>query len=130
MALILHTESTFPDQWLYIHDPNLKVGRIQNFINWSSDMLDGSGRLCYGMEYFCFENDDLWSKSDQELIRLATEELERLGLAKTGEVVDGCVVRQPKAYPVYDEEYQMRIDLIKNSLLRSLSSPRCGTCHC
>jgi protoporphyrinogen oxidase len=116
VALILHTKSTFPDQWLYIHDPDLKVGRIQNFINWSPDMLDGSGRLCYGMEYFCFENDDLWSKSDQDLISLATQELEQLGLAKTGEVVDGCVVRQPKAYPVYDEEYQSRIDLIKTSL--------------
>jgi protoporphyrinogen oxidase len=116
VALILNTPSTFPDQWLYIHDPNLKVGRIQNFTNWSPDLLDGSGRLCYGMEYFCVENDGLWRQTDQDLIHFATEELVQLKLANPGDVVDGCVVRQPKAYPVYDEHYQSRIDQIKTSL--------------
>ncbi|MFM9046470.1 MAG: NAD(P)/FAD-dependent oxidoreductase [Cyanobium sp.] len=118
VALILNIPSTFPDQWLYIHDPALKVGRIQNFKNWSPALLDGSGRLCYGMEYFCFETDALWNEPDQDLIHFATQELIQLGLARPGDVVDGCVVRQPKAYPVYDEFYQHRIDLIKESLAR------------
>lgn len=116
VALILKNRPTFPDQWLYIHDPDLKVGRIQNFKNWSPAMLDGSGRLCYGMEYFCFENDALWSLPDQDLIAFATEELIQLQLADAGDVVDGCVVRQAKAYPVYDKHYQRQIDLIRASL--------------
>lgn len=116
VALVLRPGPTFPDQWLYIHDPALKVGRIQNFQNWSLEMVDGSGRMCYGMEYFCFQDDDLWKRSEQDLIRLATQELEALGLAKPGAVVDGCVVKQPKAYPVYDDHYQSRIDTIKTAL--------------
>lgn len=116
VALILNPVETFPDQWLYIHDPGFKVGRIQNFKNWSPDLLDGSGRLCYGMEYFCFQDDGLWSLSDQQLIALATQELEQLGLAQAGDVVDGCVVRQPRAYPVYDANYQEHIELIKKTL--------------
>ena len=116
VALILNSQTTFPDQWLYIHNPDLSVGRIQNFKNWSSEMLDGSGRLCYGMEYFCFENDDLWRQSDQDLIAFAARELIQLGLANPGDVVDGCVVRQAKAYPVYDDQYQSKIDTIKTSL--------------
>jgi protoporphyrinogen oxidase len=116
VALILRDGPTFPDQWLYIHDPGLKVGRIQNFQNWSPEMVDGSGNMCYGMEYFCFEHDDLWRRPDQELVSLATDELIALGLAKPGDVIDGCVVRQPKAYPVYDEYYQSRIKTIKTAL--------------
>jgi len=118
VALVLRPGSTFPDQWLYIHDPNLKVGRIQNFQNWSPEMVDGSGHMCYGMEYFCFKDDALWRLTDQELISLATQELIDLGLAKTGDVVDGCVVKQPKAYPVYDDQYQSRIDTIKGALAK------------
>jgi protoporphyrinogen oxidase len=116
VALILRPGQTFPDQWIYIHDPALQVGRIQNFQNWSPELVDGSGKMCYGMEYFCFQGDSLWSLSDQELIKLATEELIALGLAKPGDVVDGCVVKQPKAYPVYDDQYQERIAIIKNAL--------------
>lgn len=116
VALILRPGPSFPDQWLYIHDPALKVGRIQNFQNWSPDMVDGSGRLCYGMEYFCFQNDDLWQSPDKDLIQMATLELESLGLAKPGDVVDGCVVRQAKAYPVYDDDYQAKIQTIKTAL--------------
>ena len=116
VALILRPNPTFPDQWLYIHDPNLKVGRIQNFQNWSPDMVDGSGRRCYGMEYFCFEGDDLWNLADEALIQLATKEVVALGLAETEDVLDGCVVRQSKAYPVYDENYEARIKTIKDTL--------------
>ena len=116
VALILKPIHTFPDQWLYIHDPNLKVGRIQNFQNWSPEMVDGSGRRCYGMEYFCFEGDDLWNLANEDLINLATKEVVALGLAETSDVVDGCVVRQAKAYPVYDENYKARIKTIRESL--------------
>ena len=116
VALILRPGPSFPDQWLYIHDPDLQVGRIQNFANWSPEMVDGSGRRCYGMEYFCFRQDVIWNLADQELIALATEELVSLGLAEPGEVVDGCVVRQAKAYPVYDDTYQSRIDTIRAGL--------------
>lgn len=116
VALILRPGPSFPDQWLYIHDPDLKVGRIQNFQNWSPEMVDGSGRLCYGMEYFCSRGDELWSQTDQQLIALATRELQSLGLAKPGDVIDGCVVKQPKAYPVYDDHYQRHIETIRNAL--------------
>lgn len=118
VALILRPGPSFPDQWLYIHDPDLQVGRIQNFASWSPEMVDGSGRRCYGMEYFCFSHDVIWNLSEQELIALAAKELEALGLAESGEVVDGCVVRQAKAYPVYDDTYQSRIDAIKAGLAR------------
>lgn len=116
VALILRPGPSFPDQWLYIHDQDLQVGRIQNFANWSPEMVDGSGRRCYGMEYFCFRHDAIWTCSDQELIALATKELEALGLTEPGEVVDGYVVRQSKAYPVYDDTYQSRIKTIQNGL--------------
>jgi protoporphyrinogen oxidase len=118
VALILRPGPSFPDQWLYIHEPNLQVGRIQNFESWSPEMVDGSGRRCYGMEYFCFSHDAIWNHSDQELIAMAASELEVLGLAQADEVIDGCVVRQPKAYPVYDDTYQERIDVIKDGLAR------------
>lgn len=118
VALILRPGPSFPDQWLYIHDPDLQVGRIQNFASWSPEMVDGSGRRCYGMEYFCFSHDVIWNLSEQELIALAAKELEALGLAESGEVVDGFVVRQAKAYPVYDDTYQSRIDAIKAGLAR------------
>lgn len=118
VALILRPGPSFPDQWLYIHDPDLQVGRIQNFENWSPFMVDGSGRRCYGMEYFCFSQDEIWHCSDQELLAFAAKELEALGLADKGDVVDGCVVRQAKAYPVYDDTYQTRIEFIKTGLSR------------
>lgn len=116
VALILKPGPSFPDQWLYIHDPELQVGRIQNFENWSPEMVDRSGRRCYGMEYFCFRHDALWSLPDRELITRAAQELEALGLAESGDVIDGCVVRQAKAYPVYDDDYQSQIETIKEGL--------------
>ncbi len=71
---------------------------------------------CYGMEYFCFEGDGLWTSSDDDLIALATRELVTLGLAKPEDIVDGTVVRQPKAYPVYDDGYQQRVDAVRREL--------------
>jgi len=104
VALILKDKPSFPDNWIYIHDPELKVGRIQNYAAWSEFMVPASGS-CVGMEYFCQDGDDFWKKPDAELIAFAAQELARLGLAAEGAVADGCVVRQAKAYPVYDDTY-------------------------
>ncbi len=105
VALILEREDLFPDNWIYIHTPGVKVGRIQNFNNWSRAMVPEAGRTCLGMEYFCFEGDGLWTSSDADLIELAKKELGMLGLADPNLVVDGTVVRMPKAYPIYDGAY-------------------------
>ncbi|HET6680153.1 MAG TPA: NAD(P)/FAD-dependent oxidoreductase [Gemmatimonadaceae bacterium] len=105
VALIIDEENLFPDNWIYIHTPGVKVGRIQNFNNWSRAMVPQPGKTCLGLEYFCFEGDGLWSSADEDLVALATAELGQLGLADASRVVDGTVVRMPKAYPVYDSVY-------------------------
>ncbi|HSA54348.1 MAG TPA: NAD(P)/FAD-dependent oxidoreductase [Gemmatimonadaceae bacterium] len=105
VALMIAQEPLFPDNWIYIHTPGVKVGRIQNFNNWSRAMVPEPGKTCLGMEYFCFEGDNLWASADADLIAVARRELGELGLADPAKVVDGCVVRMPKAYPVYDGEY-------------------------
>jgi protoporphyrinogen oxidase len=116
VALILKESVSFEDQWLYIHDPEYRVGRIQNFKNWSPELLDGSGNACYGMEYFCDVGDAIWSQTDGQLISLATKERTELELAAQGDVIDGHVVRQARAYPVYDDSYQAHRATIKNAL--------------
>ncbi|HEV8444157.1 MAG TPA: NAD(P)/FAD-dependent oxidoreductase [Steroidobacteraceae bacterium] len=113
VALILDTEKLFPDNWIYIHTPGVKVGRIQNFNNWSAAMVPEPGRTCLGMEYFCFEGDGLWAATDAELIQLATRELEQLGLAPAGLVRDGTVIRTRKAYPIYDAAYRGHLDAVR-----------------
>lgn len=113
VALILDRENLFPDNWIYIHTPGVKVGRIQNFNNWSRAMVPDPGRTCLGLEYFCFRGDGLWSSSDADLIALASRELESLGLAPAGQVVDGTVIRMPKAYPIYDADYRQRLDRVR-----------------
>ena len=110
VALIVDKEPLFPDNWIYIHDPGVKVGRIQNFNNWSRALVPDANRTCLGLEYFCFEGDGLWTSSDAELIELAKREVERLGLVDAKLVVDGTVVRVPKAYPIYDAEYRGHLD--------------------
>jgi protoporphyrinogen oxidase len=96
----------------------LQVGRIQNFNNWSAAMVPEAGHTCLGMEYFCFEGDGLWSSPDEELIALATRELDALGLGESGRVVDGTVVRMPKAYPVYDAAYREHLDKVQEYIDR------------
>ena len=103
----------FDDQWLYVHDPDVQVGRIQNFKAWSPDMVPCDGRRCLGMEYFCFEGDGLWSSTDAALVEKASRELVRLGLARRGEIRDGFVIRQEKAYPIYDEGYAQRVEIVR-----------------
>jgi len=116
IALILEDKKTFTDNWIYIHDPSVKVGRIQNFKSWSPDLLPKENLNCYGLEYFCFEGDPLWTSPDADLIRLATAELVKIGLAGPDDVLDGCVIRQPKAYPIYDDDYKKHIVTIRNEL--------------
>ena len=113
VALILPDRDVFSDNWIYIHDPSVKVGRIQNFKSWSPEMIPDPAMTCYGLEYFCFEGDGLWASSDEALIALAKKELEQIGLAKATDVTDGCVVRQKKAYPVYDDEYAQHVDTLR-----------------
>jgi protoporphyrinogen oxidase len=113
VALVLKERNRFSDNWIYIHDPGVKVGRIQNFRSWSPEMVPDPSLACYGLEYFCFEGDGMWTSSDAELIALAERELLKIGLAEPGDVVDGCVVRQPKAYPVYDDSYAEQVETIQ-----------------
>ena len=116
VMLILKERNMFDDNWIYIHDPSVKVGRIQNFRSWSPEMVPDPDKACYGLEYFCFENDGLWTSSDAELIELAKRELMQIGLARDGDVVDGCVVRQKKAYPVYDDDYSKHVATIRDEI--------------
>jgi hypothetical protein len=106
VCLIVNQPELFPDNWIYIHDPQVKVGRIQNFKNWSPEMVPDQAKTSLGLEYFCTEGDVLWSLPDAELIELGKREVDRLGLASYGDIADGCVVRVPKAYPVYDSDYR------------------------
>ncbi|MEW5917591.1 MAG: FAD-dependent oxidoreductase, partial [Gemmatimonadota bacterium] len=114
VALILDQEHLFPDNWIYIHTPGVKVGRIQNFNNWSRAMVPDAGKTCLGLEYFCFEGDGLWTMADADLVKLATRELGELGLADPTKVVDGAVVRMPKAYPVYDAQYRDHLNVVRS----------------
>lgn len=116
VALIVKDRNVFDDNWIYIHDPEVKVGRIQNFKSWSPEMVPDPSLTCYGLEYFCFEGDGLWTASDRELICLAGDELVKLKLASREDIVDGVVVRQPKAYPVYDDGYQERVSIIREEI--------------
>jgi protoporphyrinogen oxidase len=116
VALIIDQAELFPDNWIYIHDPGVRVGRIQNFKNWSADMVPDPRFTVLGLEYFCTENDDLWSSTDEQLIAIAKKEIAILGLADKSKVVDGAVVRQPKAYPLYDHDYRTNVAKVREFL--------------
>jgi protoporphyrinogen oxidase len=119
VALILKDRGgVFNDNWIYIHDPNVKVGRIQNYKSWSPEMVPDPAYTSYGLEYFCFEGDGLWNLSDSELIELAKHEVAQIRLAKYEDVTDGCVVRQRKAYPVYDDRYAQNVAVIREEIER------------
>ncbi len=116
VALICKGTGLFPDNWIYIHDKNVKVGRVQNFGNWSPEMVPDPGNSCLGLEYFCFEGDELWNSPDKELIELGKKEVDFLNLVPANTVLDGAVVRMPKAYPVYDGTYQQGLAAIRQFL--------------
>ena len=116
VALVIDKRELFPDNWIYIHDPDVKVGRIQNFKNWSPSMVPNPDKTCLGLEYFCFEGDGLWTMSDSDLIDLGRKELGILGLVNPADVEDGSVVRMPKAYPVYDGTYAEALRTVREFL--------------
>jgi protoporphyrinogen oxidase len=113
VALIAKNGERMPDNWIYIHDPSVKVGRVQNFASWSPEMVPDPRHVSLGMEYFCFEGDGLWSMADADLVEMAKSEIARIGLIRADDVVDACVIRQPKAYPVYDEDYIAHVEQIR-----------------
>jgi protoporphyrinogen oxidase len=116
VVLICRDKDAFTDNWIYIHDPSVTVGRIQNFKSWSPYMVPDPTMACYGLEYFCFEGDGLWASSDEDLIALGKKEIAQIGLTDPNSVLDGYVVRQPKAYPVYDHEYKDHLATIREDL--------------
>ena len=115
VALVVPESDGFPDNWIYIHSPDVQVGRIQNFGSWSPFLVK-DGMTCLGLEYFVFEGDEMWSTPDDELIRMGSIELQRLNLARVDDVKAGYVVRMPKAYPVYDEGYKDAVDVLRGWL--------------
>jgi protoporphyrinogen oxidase len=116
VALIVNKAELFPDNWIYLHDPDIVAGRIQNFKNWSPDMVPDPSKTCLGLEYFCFEGDGLWASSDEDLVKLGSQDLMKLRMCKPEEILGGFVVRQPKAYPVYDDEYKRHVRTIRDCL--------------
>ena len=116
VALMIKSDDLFPDNWIYIHDSKVKVGRVQNFRSWSPEMVPDESVACVGLEYFCFEGDGLWSSSDSDLVELAKTEMAILGLVDPAKVIGGAVVRQEKAYPVYDETYAANVAAMRSEL--------------
>jgi protoporphyrinogen oxidase len=116
VVLICKADDAFTDNWIYIHDPQVKVGRIQNFKSWSPYMIAEEGMACYGLEYFCFKGDGLWNSSNEELIDLAKKEMHTIGLLNIADVREGYVVRQQKAYPVYDHHYKDHLRAVRSAL--------------
>src|SRR3954464_14482864 len=116
VALVIDGEDLFPDNWIYIHDPSVNVGRIQNYRSWSPWMVPDQSKASVGLEYFCFKGDKLWETADEDLVELAKRELDQLGLVAPEKVERGFVTRVPLAYPMYDPDYGERVDSIRGWL--------------
>jgi protoporphyrinogen oxidase len=116
VALVIDGEDLFPDNWIYIHEPSVRVGRIQNYRSWSPWMVPDQSKACVGLEYFCFRGDDLWDMADEDLVELAKDELAALGLVARSRVERGFVTRVPLAYPMYDADYADRVQSIREWL--------------
>jgi protoporphyrinogen oxidase len=116
VALVIDSPELFPDNWIYIHQPGVRVLRIQNFRSWSPWMVPNDTDTSIGMEYFCFEGDEVWNMNDDDLVAMATRELAKLHLARAEQVKFGFVVRVHKAYPMYDVEYPERVRTIRGWL--------------
>jgi protoporphyrinogen oxidase len=121
VLLVIQGQDLFPDNWIYIHQPGVKVLRIQNFKSWSPWMVPNDTDASVGMEYFCFEGDELWNTPDDELVAMASAEIEKLHLARSAQVKFGFVERVHKAYPIYDELYAERVATIR-TWLESISN--------
>jgi len=116
VVLIIEKQNLFPDQWIYIQNPDVRVGRIQNFKNWSAAMVPDPDKTCLGMEYFCDEKDKFWHLAETDIIDMACRELITLELAQPEEIIDHCVVRQPYAYPVFDRDYRHHLKIVREYL--------------
>jgi protoporphyrinogen oxidase len=125
VALIIDREQPFPDNWIYLHDPGIRAGRVQNFGAWSPEMVK-PGTTCLGVEYFCFEGDDIWEMSDEKAVELATVELAKIGLVEPADVRDGVKVRVPKAYPMYDGDYREAVATLRGYLAGFENLKTCG----
>jgi protoporphyrinogen oxidase len=122
--VILDCESLFPDQWIYVHSPDVKLGRIQNYKNWSPFMTVNPQRTSLGLEYFCTEGDEIWEMNDVDLIDFALEELEKIAIVSRGHLINGFVVRRKNVYPVYSLDYQSSLDVLREylSLFKNLQT--------
>lgn len=115
VAVMTSDPEPFPDNWIYLHDPGIRAGRVQNFGAWSPDMTP-PGTTCLGAEYFCFEGDELWSLSEGDAIAMAVDELSRIGLVDPNRVIGGAQVHVPRAYPVYDRGYEEAVATLRSYL--------------
>ncbi len=118
VALMVRDSGDITDNWIYIHDAAVKAGRVQNYKSWSPEMVPDPALACYGLEYFCNEGDETWTAADADLIALAKQEIDAIGIVRAADIIDGCVVRQLKAYPVYDDEYRDHVELIRDEIER------------
>lgn len=116
VVLIVNRAAVFPDNWIYIHSPEVKLGRIQNYKNWSPHMVPDPSRSSLGLEYFLWDHDAEWSWPHERLVETGIRECARIGLVESREVDDGTVVRMPKAYPVYDQTYQQSLATVRQYL--------------
>jgi predicted dehydrogenase/protoporphyrinogen oxidase len=125
VALMTTEDEPFPDNWIYLHDPETRAGRVQNYGAWSADMVK-PGTTCLGVEYFCFQGDDIWEMNDEQAVELATQELGRIGLIDPEKVVDGVKVLVPRAYPMYDSHFEEAVATIRTYLDRFQNLQTCG----
>jgi protoporphyrinogen oxidase len=125
VALMTTEEEPFPDNWIYLHDPGTRAGRVQNYGAWSQEMVQ-PGTTCLGVEYFCFQGDDIWEMPDEQAVELATQELSRIGLIDASKVVDGVKVLVPKAYPVYDSRFENAVAVLREYLEGFENLQTCG----
>ena len=112
--LMMDRPESFPDTWIYVHSPDVKVGRVQCFKNWSPYMVPNEKVSSLGLEYFCTEGDELWNAKDKDLVELGKKEIDQLGLADSGMVFDAFIVRCPKTYPVYSRNYNNHVKVLKD----------------
>lgn len=122
VALACRSRDIFPDNWIYVHSPHVRVGRIQNFRNWSADLVAPGNGTTLGMEYFCSRGDALWETEDADLIEIAKQEICKLGLVDGGDLGPGCVIRETNAYPVYDAAYRTHVDTLRHYLAGEFSN--------
>ena len=125
VALMTTEAEPFPDNWIYLHDPETRAGRVQNYGAWSAGMVK-PGTTCLGGEYFCFRGDEIWEMSDDDAVALATRELAAIGLIDASKVVDGVKVLVPKAYPTYDMQYEGSVATIRAYLEQFENLQTCG----